>query len=238
VGGAHILALKTNGTLWSWGGGFYGETGDGLSPTLSRWFPRQIGTAIWSHVSAGNNVSFGIKPDGTLWAWGKNDVGQLGDGTTTNQPLPIQIGSDSDWARVMTDGYTTVVATKTDGSVWIWGRNDEGQYGNGTIGGEVYIPTQIPSICATLATPDFQATKEIQLYPNPASNQVTIAYWLDHPDATLELFDASGRRIKNKKINHLEKAMTLETSDLVKGVYFLRIKENKKTIWQEKLIVQ
>lgn len=75
LGTAHILALKTNGTLWSWGAGGQGQTGDGLPANYNRYTPLQIGTSTWRAVAAGQNTSYGIKTDGTLWGWGQNDVG-------------------------------------------------------------------------------------------------------------------------------------------------------------------
>ncbi|WP_293892502.1 RCC1 domain-containing protein [Flavobacterium sp.] len=94
LGIAYILALKTDGSLWSWGGGGYGENGDTLPPTYFRDAPVHIGTFTWLKVAAGFRSSYGIRSDGTLWAWGLNDAGQLGDGTTTNRMQPVQIGTN------------------------------------------------------------------------------------------------------------------------------------------------
>ena len=81
--------------------------------------------------------------DGSLWAWGNNWHGQLGDGTTTNRAKPVQIGADTDWASIAAGGGHTV-AIKIDGSLWAWGYNWHGQLGDGTTENRI-APVQIGS---------------------------------------------------------------------------------------------
>src|SRR5690554_2620436 len=150
VGGNHILAQKSDSTLWSWGGG--AARGLGNVPTSNT--PQQISTDKWISYTAGDGgKSFGVKPDGTLWAWGNNTNGQLGDGTTTVRYVPTQIGTDNNWSTVQSGGGSFItMATKTDGSVWYWGgTNYYGTYGNGSSYGSTYImtPTQTQGICVT-----------------------------------------------------------------------------------------
>ena len=149
VGGQHILAQKSDSTLWSWGGGI--GLGVGGTPTVTN-TPQQISTDKWVSFSASSSGSFGVKEDGTLWAWGFNGDGQLGDGTTTNRLIPTQIGTDTNWKTVQAGKYQTTMATKTDGTVWYWGgTNYYGEYGNGNSYGTTYImtPTQTLGICVT-----------------------------------------------------------------------------------------
>src|SRR5690606_15029150 len=93
VGGdisSQSLAIKSDGTLWAWGGGANGKLGTGN--TANQLFPVQIGTDTnWSQVSAGYFHSLAVKSDGTLWAWGSAKDGQLGTGNTTQQNSPVQI---------------------------------------------------------------------------------------------------------------------------------------------------
>lgn len=92
------------------------------------------GGGAWAgvaQVSAGYSHTVIVKCDGTLWAWGYNGYGQLGDGTVVSKNSPVQIGTDSDW-RIVSAGYSHTVALKEDGSLWAWGRNDHGQLGDGT----------------------------------------------------------------------------------------------------------
>lgn len=118
-GRLHTVALKTDGTLWAWGGNTYGNLGDGTTTDKST--PIQIGTETnWAKVCAGGYHTLAIKTDGTLWAWGRNDYGQLGDGTIINKSTPIQIGVLSDWSQIESKEGRTL-AIKTDGTLWSWG---------------------------------------------------------------------------------------------------------------------
>ncbi|MBU0651397.1 MAG: SUMF1/EgtB/PvdO family nonheme iron enzyme [Proteobacteria bacterium] len=127
----HTVAIKGDGTLWSWGHNGDGQLGDGTQ-TLYRNIPIQIGTGTnWSAVAAGGRHTMAIKDDGTLWVWGYNGYGQLGDGTQTDKNTPVQIGTGTNWSAVTAGAFHTV-AIKGDGTLWAWGYNDDGQLGNGT----------------------------------------------------------------------------------------------------------
>ena len=69
--------------------------------------------------------------EATLWAWGYNSDGAIGDGTFYDKNLPVQIGTGTNWASVSV-GYYHTVAVKTDGTLLAWGNNDSGQLGEGT----------------------------------------------------------------------------------------------------------
>jgi hypothetical protein len=84
-----------------------------------------------------------VKSDGTLWAWGENDHGQLGDGTTSERHYPVQIGSDHKWVSVEA-GFDHSLAMKSDGTLWAWGWNLYGSVGDGTTS-ERDSPVQIGS---------------------------------------------------------------------------------------------
>lgn len=132
AGYAHSLAVKSDGSLAAWGKNTSGQLGDGTS--ANSLLPKQIGTgytAIAGGKSPDTGFTIAVKSDGSLWAWGDNTYGQLGDGTTTATLNPKQIGSDTGYVSV-TAGYFHSVALKSDGSLWAWGRNDHGQLGDGT----------------------------------------------------------------------------------------------------------
>ena len=132
AGPYHILAIKADGTLWAWGSTGSGRLGIGPTYVLQQTTPIQVGLDTdWATVAAGRRHSIGIKTDGTLWAWGDNSYGELGNGTTTDSDVPIQVGTDNDWVEVSTAGSHTL-ALKADGSLWAWGYNFRGQLGNGT----------------------------------------------------------------------------------------------------------
>ena len=125
-------ALKTDGTLWAWGSNNAGGLGQGN--TTDRSSPVQIGAlTTWAKVDASgwNNYAKAIKTDGTLWAWGNNSYGYLGDGTNINKSSPIQIGALTDWTTTIAAGASHTLAIKTDGTLWTWGLNYYGRLGLG-----------------------------------------------------------------------------------------------------------
>ncbi len=131
AGGFHTAALKSDGTLWTWGANNAGQLGDGS--TLQKNSPSQIGAANdWVMISAGHSHTVALKTDGTLWAWGANWNGQLGDGSTVDKYSPVQIGIDNNWTMVST-GYAHTIALKSDGTLWAWGANDKGQLGDSSL---------------------------------------------------------------------------------------------------------
>ena len=81
-------------------------------------------------MAAGTNHTLAVRTDGTLWAWGDNSYGQLGDGTTTARLVPTQVGTATDWQSVAAGGEHTL-AVGTDGTLWAWGSNSYGQLGDG-----------------------------------------------------------------------------------------------------------
>ncbi|MFV8356330.1 T9SS type A sorting domain-containing protein [Flavobacterium sp. XS1P32] len=136
AGSIHALAIKTDGTLWAWGLSSDGSFGSGIAGDFSI-LPKQIGMqSDWLTIAAGTKVSTAIKTDGTLWSWGYNAVGQVGDGTTVTKLIPTQIGTDTNWSsislHVSNYTYSSTLALKTDGTLWAWGTNNDGQLGDGT----------------------------------------------------------------------------------------------------------
>ena len=102
AGSQHSLGLRTNGVLYAWGYGHQGQIGDNAG-VVQRSSPVSVvgGFTDWCQVSAGSNDSFGLRTNGTLWAWGYNSSGRLGDGTTTNRSSPVSVvGGFTDWFRI------------------------------------------------------------------------------------------------------------------------------------------
>jgi alpha-tubulin suppressor-like RCC1 family protein len=127
------LALRTDGSLWAWGENVWGQLGIATNANqlnLNQYSPRQVGSdSNWAQMDAGHDHSAGVKTDGSLWTWGRNLDGQLGDGTTDFRNMPIRIGSGALWRQVAT-GESHTVAVRADGTLWAWGSNRLGQLGD------------------------------------------------------------------------------------------------------------
>ena len=122
-------ALKTDGTLWTWGNGGLGGLGNNSTNVTSS--PTQVGASTdWNYLSYGQYHAYAQKTNGTLWAWGYNNVGQLGLSDTTDRSSPVQVGTLSNWTTKISAGYTHTAAIKTDGTLWTWGNNALSQLGN------------------------------------------------------------------------------------------------------------
>ena len=131
AGTNHALALTSQGQLFAWGDNRYGQVGDGS--TTNNYTPKQVSTVSnWTTISAGGCSSYAINSAGFLFAWGDNRFGQLGDGSTTNSMTPKRIGSTAiNWVDV-SGGMNHVLALTSQGEIYAWGDNFNGQLGDGT----------------------------------------------------------------------------------------------------------
>ena len=129
----NTAAIKTDGTLWTWGFNGYGQLG--TNDRVHRSSPVQTvsGGTNWKQVSAGGETTAAIKTDGTLWLWGFSNQGQLGDNTIANKSSPVQtVSGGTNWKQVSC-GTAHNAAIKTDGTLWLWGFNGSGRLGDNTI---------------------------------------------------------------------------------------------------------
>ena len=126
-------AIKTDGTLWTWGSNSLGQLGINLEAagTNARCTPVTtfIGGTNWKSVSSGGISMAAIKTDGTLWGWGNNGFGTIGDNTLNSKLTPVTtfVGG-TNWKSV-TAGFVHTSAIKTDGTLWTWGFNTSAQLG-------------------------------------------------------------------------------------------------------------
>ena len=147
AGYAHTIALKSDGTIWTWGYNYRGVLGYGTSDSYGHIIPAQVnGLSGVIAIAGGNTHTLALKSDGTVWAWGWNDSGQLGDGTTEDRYSPMQVGGLQNVVAISGGGKHSI-AIKSDGTVWTWGRNDYGQLGLGTIDNNPHIvPVQVSGL--------------------------------------------------------------------------------------------
>ena len=149
----HVLCNKTDGTLWAWGNGSGGALG--LGDTTNRSSPVQVGAlTTWGKpTTIGGYSSACVKTDGTLWTWGFALYdGQLGLGNKTNYSSPKQVGSLTNWSKLIrTSNTSSLLCTKTDGTLWAWGNNAYGQLGKGNTT-KYSSPVQVGSL-TNWATP-------------------------------------------------------------------------------------
>lgn len=157
MGVFHCIAVKTDGTIWSWGNGsFFGPLGlNNLNYYSS---PKQIGALTnWASVAVGNRFSASVKTDGTLWTWGANSSGQAGLNNRTYYSSPKQVGSLTNWSQI--SAQTFCVSIKTDGTLWSWGSNFNGQLG---LGNRTYYSS--PKQVGSLTTWSFITSSQGQAY--------------------------------------------------------------------------
>jgi alpha-tubulin suppressor-like RCC1 family protein len=133
VGTSHYfsVAIKTDGTLWSWGLNNNGQMGTNSVVTTKYSSPVQTvaGGTNWRLVSGGYAHVAAVKTDGTLWLWGRNAYGQLGDNTIVSKSSPVQItGGGTNWKQPSC-AFGHTFSIKTDGTLWGWGKNNLSELG-------------------------------------------------------------------------------------------------------------
>ena len=213
----HSVAIKDDGTLWAWGYNSNGQLGIG-SITDSN-IPVQIGnSSMWSQITCGGDHSLGLKTDGTLWAWGSNSMGQIGDATNTDKNIPTQIGNATDWNFVSASDWHHSMALKTDGTLWTWGYNSNGQLGNNASSNE---NSPIDLLCPTTGIQESKMD-QVTIYPNPSHGKFIVSNSEQIIEA-ITIYSVFGERIFTSLPLHCS-WITIDLSFQATGIYFVEIR--------------
>ena len=231
-GVSHSLGVKTDGTLWTWGDNYYGQLGSGI--LSNSYTPAQIGTATdWRSVAANYDYSsFAIKTDNTLWAWGKNDSGQLGEGTGINRKIPTLIGSATDRQSVAANVDNTLVINAS-GFLSSCGSNMYGQLGDNTsISKKIFIPVACPTSSLAVNETTSAAPDHLKVFPNPVQDILNITY--GQKILSVTVYSAAGQLVTTKIIN--DTRGTVDFSALTSGVYLVNVHTDNNTVKTIKVI--
>lgn len=228
AGDYHSVAIKLDGTIWSWGYNEYGQLGTGTYTNSS--VPIQVGSDNnwqFSNIKYDSNSSYAIKTNGSLWSWGANYSGQLGDGTFIVKLVPSQIGNNYDWLKILGGDFSSAI--KINGSLWTWGSNGLG----GGLGDGNTIISNIPITisCPTSLNLNNITNSSLKIFPNPVNNILTIQNFINIQN--VKIFDIRSQLIK--EIINISNNI-IDVSELANGLYFLKAENEKQEIFLTKFI--
>ena len=214
--GAHFLAVKTDGTMWSWGANGSGQLGQ--NDTDARSSPVQVGALTeWAEVAAGVFSSLAVKTNGTLWSWGKNEYGQLGLGSKNpgyDFSSPVQVGALTTWSKVAMS-QLTCAAIKTDGTLWMWGFGYQGQLGMDLSGG----PAARSSPVQVGALTNWAAVSVTRISTFAVKTDGTMWAWGYNGQGRLGLNISSGNRSSPVQIGALTNWSKISANVRLGGAY-------------------
>ncbi len=231
------LAVKDDGSVWTWGQNLYGQLGDGT--TTDRNTPVQVSgliVALPAIVAAGAFHCTAVKTDGTAWAWGRNTYGNLGDNTVTDRSLPVQMNGVADVAG-MANGTNFSLLYKTNGTFWGCGRNTSGQLGDATFTqrNELSPANDVCPILLSIHSQTSANNFQWNLFPNPSENGI---FNLEGNEefTKISVYNLLGEKVfEDELINTTSKQVDL--SNQPNGVYIIRLTVNNST-YSVKLIKQ
>lgn len=224
------LAVKSDGSVWTWGQNLYGQLGDGT--TTDRYTPVQVNgltLALPAVVATGAFHCTAVKSDGSVWAWGRNSYGNLGNNTLNNSTIPVQMLDISDVVE-MSNGTNFSIMVKSDGTFWGCGRNASGQLGDGTftqhnvlVQSDVVCP--ISSSLNELLGTDFK----LNVYPNPSYNgmfQLDLSELIGQSnDISIDVYNMVGKKVYSLNNNSILDLSTIiiDISEQSNGIYLLNL---------------
>jgi len=242
------LAVKRDGTVWTWGENLYGQLGNGT--TTDSHVPIQVNglTGVTSAVAAtGAFHCMAVRNDNTVWAWGRNTYGNLGDGTVTHQYTPVQMIGASDVAGLAA-GTNFSLLYKNDGTFWGCGRNLSGQLGDGTFLQRNTI-VQATTMCPVLQPVGISTYDEsnsfikINTFPNPSSDgKVTIEITDEKgtlSDGKIVIYNMMGKAVFQSTVNMQSPntAISVDLSEQANGIYLMTLLSAEHKFYK-KLIIE
>lgn len=179
-------AVKTDGSLWMWGGGYFGGLPfDSREDILT---PKKVMGDVVS-VSCGGEHAAVLKTDGSLWTWGSNSAGQLGNGTKKDSTAPIRVMEN---VAAISCGGKHTAAIKTDGSLWTWGDNQYGALGSGNMGGNASLFEDFNAYCQTIPIKVMDGVQSVNCgYWNTAIITTNGSLWICGSNYEGQLADGS-----------------------------------------------
>jgi alpha-tubulin suppressor-like RCC1 family protein len=234
AGEEQSLALKSDGTVWAWGYNNVGQLGNGNNTNSN--VPVQvtslsgitdISTLIGDHCVA-------LKNDGTVWTWGYNFYGQLGNNTNTSSNVPVQVSGLTNVTDVEAGG-NHCHAMKNDGSIWAWGGNVNGELGDGTTSSKK-VPVAVGTLCNfTIGIKENQLYNVWSIYPNPSNGILNIES-KEFNLSQIEIYNNLGEKVYAVSLE--EKNTVLDLTTLAKGVYIYKLLGKNNAVQTGKISIQ
>ncbi len=253
AGSSHSLALTDDGKVYAWGWNSYGQLGnnshaDNYTPVEVVSSGEMYGKRIID-IAAGDDFSLALASDGSIFAWGNNDHGQLGNNSTTNSPVPVKVYSGGVLKNrkiiAIGAGWDYAFALSCDGKVYAWGGNKYGQLGNNSTA-DSYVPVEVvwnpPTIVEEHPLPE--RFELLQNYPNPFNPTTTIKYSIPRGKTrlvVLKVFDILGREVStlvNKKESAGNYSVRFNASNLPSGVYIYRLSYGNGKIAKKMILLK
>lgn len=237
AGSNHALFIENDGSVWVCGNNTNGQLGDGTY--LSKIVPVQVIFPLGTHIISATGEtthSVFLKDDGTAWSCGKNDFGQLGNGTTTdtNRVVQVNFSAGTNISEIEA-GWLHSLFLKDDGTVWACGYNN-GQLGDGTFINSS-IPVQMNTCMVSIGIPSFENEKKaLHIFPNPFSDQATLQMDQSLKNASVIIYNPWGKNIREIK-NICGQTIVLDRNNLPGGLYFLCLMQDHKILGVSKIVV-
>ncbi|MCL4280867.1 MAG: T9SS type A sorting domain-containing protein [Flavobacteriales bacterium] len=221
-------ALRADGSVWTWGDNMWGQMGNGT--TDRNHVPAQVPglsdiVAIADQIGQGHICA--VRNDGTVWTWGYNLKGQLGNGTNTDSNVPVQVSGLDDVVAVSC-GMEHTLALKADGTAWAWGRNASGELGDGTIINS-NVPVPVSGICTATGVAEASGlARPLTVTPNPSDGHFRLST-LPWPALRGAIHNALGAKVMDLNTAQMSGAETIALGDRPAGVYLLRVESGLGT---------